>query len=95
MPECLSTDSTQAEVMAAYGEILPNVLGAHRNLQQWLAERGRVVESLPFRGAVYHVDTGENHSGKTLTGLARPLSGGRAAEFGMPPVGRFLPCGEA
>ena len=72
VPRDLTVQATQDEVLAGFGEVLPNIMGAHRNAVQWHRERGRALESLPFRGAVYHVDTGENHSRKALPGLVRP-----------------------
>ncbi|GAA3655900.1 hypothetical protein [Microbacterium marinilacus] len=72
VPEDLSTSATQQELVDGFGEVLPNIMGAHRNAVQWHLDRGRVLERLPFRAAVYHVDTGENHSGKALPGIVRP-----------------------
>jgi hypothetical protein len=89
VPAHLDEAATQEEVLAAYGERAEHILGAHRHALEWYArEQGRVLEPLPFRGAVYHVDTGENHSGKRLRGLARPLDAAFAARFGLPPVRR-------
>lgn len=84
VPEHLDVGASQEEVLDAYGEILPNILGAHRDAIHWYAAHGRVLETLPFRGAVYHVDTGENHSGKAMTDLALPLSRSLAREFTIP-----------
>jgi len=83
VPVELTVSADQAEVAAAFDERLPNILGAHRNAVDWHAAHGRSLAPLPFRGAVYHVDTGENHSGKALVGLARPLSAEIAVEFGI------------
>lgn len=89
VPAHLDETATQGEVLAGYGERVDHVLGAHRNAVEWFARhQGRVLEPLPFRGAVYHVDTGENHSGKRLRGLARPLDPDFAACYGLPPVRR-------
>lgn len=89
VPGHLDETATQEEILAGYGERVEHILGAHRHAREWYARRqGRVLEPLPFRGAVYHVDTGENHSGKRLRGLARPLDAEFAARFGLPPVRR-------
>lgn len=72
VPSDLGTDATQQEITDAYGDILPSILGAHRNALEWHADRGRMLIPLPFRAAVYHVDTGENHSLKSLPGVIRP-----------------------
>lgn len=85
VPASVDVSSTQDQVAAAFGERLEAMLGAHREAVAWHAARGRVLESLPFRGAVYHVDTGENHSGKAMTGLARPLSPSIVRDFGIAP----------
>jgi hypothetical protein len=82
----LEVTAGQVEVAAVFGEWLPAVLGAHRDAVAWFADHGRALEPLPFRAAVYHVDTGENHSGKCLEGLAIPVTSTFAAEFGVPPV---------
>jgi hypothetical protein len=89
VPGHLDETATQEEVLAGYGERIEHILGAHRHALEWYARRqGRVLEALPFRGAVYHVDTGENHSGKRLRGLARPVDPEFAARYGLPPVRR-------
>lgn len=72
VPVALDVNATQDEVVSGFGEILPNIMGAHRNAVQWHAARGRELRTLPFEGAVYLVDTGENHSGKALGGVIRP-----------------------
>ena len=89
----LHVGSTQREVVESFGELLPNIMGAHRNATQWLGERGVVLERVPFRAAVYHVDTGENHSGKELPGVVRPWRSMLAEEFAIAsskPPGRTL-----
>jgi hypothetical protein len=89
VPDHLDETATQQEVLAGFGDRVEHVMGAHRHALEWYArQQGRVLEPLPFRGAVYHVDTGENHSGKRLRGLARPLDPEFAARFGLPPVRR-------
>ncbi|GAA4174883.1 glycosyltransferase family A protein [Gryllotalpicola koreensis] len=84
VPDDLPVTATQDEVADAYGERLDRVLGAHRQGREWFADHGFPLAPLPFRGAVYHVDTGENHSGKGLRGLAWPLSARVARDFGIP-----------
>jgi len=84
VPAALTVEATQDEVAAGFGERLNEVLGAHHGARAWFAAQGFPLAALPFRGAVYHVDTGENHSGKALTGLVFPLGRRFAAEFGVP-----------
>ncbi|WP_156760948.1 glycosyltransferase family 2 protein [Microbacterium karelineae] len=83
VPELLPTTASQDEVIAAFGERARFVLGKHRDADLWFAEHGFPLEPLPFPGSVYHVDTGENHSGKRIDGDARMLPRSVAAEFGL------------
>lgn len=85
VPEDLGVNASQQEVADGYGERLSEVMGAHRNAEAWYREHGRELEPLPYRGAVYHVDTGENHSGKSLTGIARPFGRTMEWDFGIRP----------
>ncbi|WP_332643168.1 glycosyltransferase [Aeromicrobium sp.] len=86
VPEDLGVDATWSEIRDAYGERLPKIIGAHKRAVEWYADHGRIVEPLPFKGAVYHVDTGENHSFNVLDGDAQPLTRQMAKEFGIPKV---------
>ena len=83
VPETLSTRASQEEVVSGFGDVLPNIIGAHRNAVRWHAERGRVLRSLPFRGAVYQVDTGENHSGREFPELLLPWHRRLGEAFGV------------
>jgi hypothetical protein len=87
VPDSLSVTATQNEVVEAYGERLGALLGAHRNKRIWLSKRGHKLAPMPFRGAIYQVDTGENHSGKALRGLARPLGRELIETYGVPRLG--------
>lgn len=84
VPDNLAPSATQVEVADAYGDRLGAILGAHRDAVHWLADHGYPLAPLPFRGAVYQVDTGENHSGKGMRGLARPLGTSTANDFTIP-----------
>jgi hypothetical protein len=86
VPDGLGPGATQAQVEAAYGERLWRILGAHRDAHTWFAEHGIELAPLPYPGAAYHVDTGENHSGKSMTGLARPLGRRVARDLGIEPT---------
>lgn len=83
VPARLTISATQEEVAEAYGETLTSVIGAHRHAVAWFAKQGRVLRDLPFRGAVYHVDTGENHSGKNLRGVIKPWDRKLARDFSI------------
>lgn len=85
VPTDLDITATQDQVAEAFGERLEAMLGAHRHAVEWHTARGRNLQSLPMRGAVYHVDTGENHSGKAMKGLARPLGRGVRNSFRIAP----------
>jgi hypothetical protein len=84
VPDYLDQGSSQAAVVEGFDERLTAIMGAHRDAADWLEEHGWPPTPLPFRGAVYHVDTGENHSGKAMSGLALPVTRALAAEFGVP-----------
>lgn len=86
VPDELDVHSTRGEVREAYGERLSKIIGAHKHAVEWYAEHDRQLESLPFRGAVYHVDNGENHSSNVMTGRARPLNKKLRAEYGITPA---------
>jgi hypothetical protein len=79
----LSASSSQEQVAEAFGERLSAIMGAHRDAETWHRQHGRILERFPYRAAVYHVDTGENHSGKTLLGVARPYDGRLRRDFGI------------
>jgi hypothetical protein len=84
VPVDLTVSATQEQVAAAFGERLSAIMGAHRNAEAWYRDHGRPLEPFPYPAAVYHVDTGENHSGKTLAaGIARPLGAQIQREFGI------------
>lgn len=85
VPEDLDVRASQQDVANGFGERLNSILGAHREAVGWFDDHGVQMRPFPFRAAVYHVDTGENHSGKALTGIARPLSTTMRAEFALPP----------
>jgi hypothetical protein len=71
VPADLTVSATQQQIAEAFGDRLENVL-EHGYAFDWWREQGRNLEKLPFAGAVYHVDTGENHSGNALVGPALP-----------------------
>jgi hypothetical protein len=81
----LPLSATQAEVLEACGtEAVCTLLGSHRFMRDHCAARGRPLAPTPFPGAVYNVDTAENHSGTTLTRFGRPVSAALSEEFGLP-----------
>jgi hypothetical protein len=86
VPTDLNVSATQEQVAAAFGERLSTIMGAHRNAEAWFRDHGRTLTPFPFPAAVYHVDTGENHSGKSLAaGIARPLGATIHRDFGIEP----------
>lgn len=85
VPDALDVTASKAEVREGYGERISKIIGAHKWALEWYTDRGMDVKPLPFKGAVYHVDTGENHSrNAALVGPATPLTKEMAAEFGIP-----------
>jgi hypothetical protein len=87
----LDVGASQEDILEAYGERLPRVIGRHRDALEAFAEWGVDLEPLPFRAAVYTVDAGENHSASSLAGLARPVNARFAAEFAVPRARPVLP----
>jgi len=86
VPVDLDVSASQEQVASGFGERLSAIMGAHRNAEAWFRDHGRTLQPFPYRAAVYHVDTGENHSGKSLAaGLARPLSSAVQRDFGIQP----------
>ncbi|WP_426737847.1 hypothetical protein [Plantibacter sp. 2H11-2] len=85
VPAELTEQASQEDIADAYGERLSEIMGAHRNAESWYREHGHPLQPLPYPGAVYHVDTGENHSGKSLSGIARPLDARMIREFAITP----------
>jgi hypothetical protein len=86
VPADLSVSASQTQVAEAFGERLSSIMGAHRNAEAWYRDHGWPLEPFPYPAAVYHVDTGENHSGKTLAaGIARPLDAQVQRDFGIRP----------
>ncbi|AXT86313.1 glycosyltransferase family 2 protein [Aeromicrobium sp. A1-2] len=83
VPDELDVHATREQVRVAYGERLSKIIGAHKHAAEWYAAHDRPLQPLPFRGAVYHVDNGENHSANVMTGRARPLNAELSAEFGI------------
>ncbi|MCV7421452.1 glycosyltransferase family 2 protein [Mycobacterium yunnanensis] len=84
VPDDLLVTSSQDEVADAFGDdALQVVIGEHRYGLEWWRERGRELDTLPFPGAVYHVDTGENHSGAMLLGLGLPHAPHLWDDFGI------------
>ena len=85
VPHHLDVRASQSQVADAYGERMYRILGSHHDAASWLSANGWTLDQLPFRGAVYQVDTGENHSGHTLRGLSMPATRRFEETFGPPP----------
>lgn len=84
VPDHLVVTSTQDGVADALGDdALEHVIGEHRYALEWWQKRGRNLETLPFPGAAYHVDTGENHSGSMLLGPGLPHNPKLWDDFGI------------
>lgn len=83
VPDDLPVTATQEQVWEAFGERARFILGKHRDAEKWFEANGYPLEKLPFAGSVYHVDTGENHSGKKIEGTARMMPRAVARDFGI------------
>lgn len=84
VPAELTTSATQQDIAEAFGERLENVL-EHGYAFEWWRTQGKDLQPLPFTGAVYHVDTGENHSGNVLVGPALPYRPHLYRDFAIRP----------
>jgi hypothetical protein len=94
VPADASVAFSQAQVLDVFGDRLATIIGSHMRVVQWARHHGYPLAPLPFRGAVHHVDTGENHSGGTLSGWARTLSPTMQQTYGIPsrpPAGSPVP----
>ena len=80
----LPVGSSQHDIADGFGDRLYSILGAHRNAREWFVQHSFAPLELPFRGAAYNVDTGENHSGKSFSGVALYTWAGLVSEFGFP-----------
>jgi hypothetical protein len=81
----LPLDATQDALYNGFGEfVVRELLGSHRAAEKYLADMGTPLEPLPFRGAVYTLETGENHSGEKVGGFAWPVGRRLEREFGLP-----------
>lgn len=85
VPPALTVSATQQEVAHAFHDYAERALGGHRYAYEWWADRGRHLQPLPFAGAVYHVDHGENHSGSQLVGPGMPYRSHLERDFGIRP----------
>lgn len=76
---------SQDELVETLGDFtVRELFGSHRRAVEHFAAGGHPLRSVPFPGAVYRVDTGENHSGSSLSGFARPVTTALHEEFGLP-----------
>ena len=85
VPANLGVGATQQQLADGFGERLFRVMGAHRDAIDWYTAHGRELIPVPFRAAIYRVETGENHSGKRMFGRARPVPRSVSRDFGLPP----------
>ncbi|MGO9153128.1 glycosyltransferase family A protein [Mycobacterium sp.] len=84
VPSHLTVSSSQQEIAAAFGERLEHVL-EHGWAFDWWRNHGRILEPLPFPGAVYQVENRENHSENALFGPARPYRSQLLRDFAIHP----------
>jgi hypothetical protein len=84
VPASLTVSSTQHDIAEAFGERLEKILEHGFAFDYW-RQHGRALEALPFPGAVYQMDTGENHSGNQLFGPALPYRDHLYRDFAIRP----------
>jgi len=84
-PAELPVTAIQDELYNGFGEfVVKQLLGSHRIARTHFAEMNTPLEPLPFRGAVYTLETGENHSHDKALGFAWPVGRALTHEFGLP-----------
>lgn len=84
VPVDLGVHASEEELRRGFGDRFDGIISTHHG-HAWYRDHGYELESLPWPGVVYHVDTGENRSRKSLTGLALPMTREVAAEFTIVP----------
>jgi hypothetical protein len=87
VPTHLTVSATQQEIAEAFGERLEHVL-EHGWAFDWWRKHGRLLEPLPFAGAVYHLQNGENHSNNDLFGPALPYRSYLYRDYALRPSRR-------
>lgn len=82
---------TQEDIVSCFDpDILNHVLGDHVSWRHHFSTLGHPLEPLPFHGAVWHTDTGDNSSrawfGQRRFGpvWGKPVGPEQAVEFGLP-----------
>lgn len=83
VPGDVSVTLGQGAVFDVFGDRVATIMGSHMRVVKWARSHGYPLTPLPFRAAVHHVDTGENHSGGTLGGVARTLSREMRETYGI------------
>lgn len=86
IPDCLSPNSSLKSIKNHMDDFyLRKVLGSHRWIRDYFDKKGLHLKSIPFPGAIWVLDTGENHSGKSLLGVGYPVNPKVCLEFSVEP----------
>lgn len=84
VPADASLQMSQAEVLDQVDKVfLKKVLSTHRETVNYFGELGLPTKPLPFPGAIWILDTGENRSGKSLMSIGYPASKHVQHEFNL------------
>lgn len=84
LPVHLTPSSTFDEIISFTDNwFLTRILGAHPFTVDYFADRGHPLAPLPFPGAVYARETGENHSGIFIGNRPKILTKNLANDFGI------------
>jgi hypothetical protein len=84
-PADLPVTVTQDALYENFGEfVVRELLGSHKVALEHFRAVGTPLQPLPFRGATYTLETGENWSGDTVAGFAWPVRRALQHEFGLP-----------
>jgi hypothetical protein len=88
-PKQVPVHASKEEILATVdNSFLEHVLGGHRHAPAYFAGRGMPLEPLGFRGAVWHVNHGENYSGMRPYGCRKrvPVTNALREEFSIPEI---------
>lgn len=81
----LPVTMTQDALYEGFGEfVVRELLGSHKVALEHFCAVGTPLQPLPFRGAAYTLETGENWSGDGVAGFAWPVRRTLEHEFGLP-----------
>ena len=89
VPQDFPSEPTQAQIWASLDtNFLREAFAIHRRTESYFRELGFPLKKFPFPAGIWVLDTGENHSGKSLLNVGYPASNKLKTEFSLevPPL---------